>query len=352
MAGVRPSRRPTQADVARLAGVSPGVVSAVINGRHDGGVIRASAETAQRVMDAVRKLGYVPNVAARNLAGGRNNIIGVFTYEAVFPTDQLNFYHGFLIGVEEAVEELDANLLLFTGSRGSGRHRSIYKNGVNSLQVADGAIMLGQDEDRQELAALVASRFPVVYIGHRELPAGELSYVTADYAEATARLVHRCAELGHQRLVLLRGDDDSESVLARQSGYFTACQENSAIQSGAVHRVGADGPAPELLRSVLDQGVTCVVTDDASHAESVYRQAIDSGLRVPDDVSVVSLGDYAGMRPADPSITSLLTPRREMGAAAVRLLAELLATPEGGKPRHTILACGLREGETLAPRHS
>jgi DNA-binding LacI/PurR family transcriptional regulator len=98
--------------------------------------------------------------------------------------------------------------------------------------------------------------------------------------------------------------------------------------------------------------VTCVVTDDASHAESVYRQAIDSGLRVPDDVSVVSLGDYAGMRPADPSITSLLTPRREMGAAAVRLLAELLATPEGGKPRQTILACGLREGETLAPRRS
>jgi DNA-binding LacI/PurR family transcriptional regulator len=349
MAGARRSHRPTQADVARLARVSPAVVSAVINGQHDGGAVRASAQTAQRVMDAVRQLGYAPNVAARSLAGGRNNIIGVFTYEAVFPTNRLNFYHEFLTGIEEATERLDANLLLFTGSHGPGRRRTIYKNGVNSLQAADGAILLGQDEDRQELAALVASGFPAVYIGRRELPAGELSYVNADYAGATTRLVHRCAELGHRRLAMLRGNDDAEAVLARQSGFFAACQDNPAVESGAVHRVGADGPSPELLRTLRDQGVTCVVTDDASHAESVGEQAADAGLRVPDDLSVASLGDYAGNRPADESITSLLVPRREMGAAAVALLAELLADPRDTTPRHTTLACGLREGRTLAP---
>jgi DNA-binding LacI/PurR family transcriptional regulator len=351
MGSPRSPRRPTQADVARLAEVSPSVVSAVVNGRHDGAV-RASEQTVQRVWEAIRKLGYSPNLAARSLAGGRNNIVGVFTYEAVFPTDRLSFFHDSLIGIEEAAEELDCHLLLFTGSRGRGqgggrRRRSIYKDGVNTLQATDGAVLLGQDEDREELAALVDSGFPFVYIGRRELSSGEMSYVTADYAPATHGMVERCAGLGHRRLALLRSAIASEAVLEREAGYFEACRTLPGIESGAVHLVDPDAVATELLATLVDQGVTCVVTDDSNHAASVRSGATRLGLRVPQDLSVVALGDFAGSRPDDPTITSLLTPRQEMGGRAVRLLAELLAEPQGTAPRHATATCGVRTGQTL-----
>lgn len=351
MASPRSPRRPTQADVARLAEVSPSVVSAVVNGRYDGAV-RASEQTAQRVWEAVRKLGYTPNLAARSLAGGRNNIVGVFTYEAVFPTDRLSFFHDSLIGIEEAAEELDCHLLLFTGSRGRGqdggrRRRSIYKDGVNTLQVTDGAVLLGQDEDREELATLVESGFPFVYIGRRELSSGEMSYVTADYGRATRAMVERCAALGHRRLVLLRSAVASEAVLEREAGYFEACRTDPGIESGAVHLVDPDAVATDLLATLVDQGVTCVVTDDSNHAASVRSGATRLGLRVPEDLSVVALGDFAGSRPDDPTITSLLTPREEMGGQAVRLLADLLARPQDPAPRRAVATCGIRAGQTL-----
>lgn len=351
MASPRTPRRPTQADVARLADVSPSVVSAVVNGRLDGAV-RASEQTIQRVWDAVRQLGYTPNLAARSLAGGRNNIVGVFTYESVFPTDQLSYFHRTLTGIEEAAEELNYHLLLFTGSRahepgGAPGRRSIFKDGVNSLQVADSAVLLGQDEDREELAALVASGYPFVYIGRRDLSSGEMSYVTADYANATRRLVERCAELGHRRLALLRSEVPSEAVLERQAGYVDACR-GSGIESGAVHLVEQHAVPRELLASLADQGVTCVVTDDSNHAAGVRSVATRLGLRVPEDLSVVALGEFTGPRPGDDSITSLITPGREMGALAVRLLAELLATPGGPTVRTAVATCTFRRGETLA----
>ena len=75
------SKRPTIHDVARLAGVSEGAVSAVLNNRV-GQNIRVSEATQQRIVVAVRQLGYIANPAARSLVQGRTNIIAVFTFES------------------------------------------------------------------------------------------------------------------------------------------------------------------------------------------------------------------------------------------------------------------------------
>ena len=77
-----PSRKgPTQREVARLAGVSQAAVSQVLNGGEGG--IRIPDATRQRVLQAMQDVGYVPNVAARRLAGGRNRILGVFTLSLI-----------------------------------------------------------------------------------------------------------------------------------------------------------------------------------------------------------------------------------------------------------------------------
>lgn len=85
------NRMPKQADVAKLAGVSTGTVSRVMNGKHDHG-IPISEDTRQRVMDAAAQLGYTANPVAQMLARGQNNLIGVFTYEATFPFEQADVF--------------------------------------------------------------------------------------------------------------------------------------------------------------------------------------------------------------------------------------------------------------------
>ncbi|MEV0631080.1 LacI family DNA-binding transcriptional regulator, partial [Nonomuraea wenchangensis] len=85
MAPPRRQRRPTQVDIAKHAGVSQATVSLVLSG---GAVSDQIAEsTRQAVLAAAAELGYSVNIAARSLKGGRNHLLGLYTFEPVFPTD-------------------------------------------------------------------------------------------------------------------------------------------------------------------------------------------------------------------------------------------------------------------------
>ncbi|MCG5217040.1 LacI family DNA-binding transcriptional regulator [Streptosporangium sp. KLBMP 9127] len=348
MAGpVHPRKRPTQADVARLAKVSPAVVSAVVNGRTAGGV-RVGDTTAARVEEAIQQLGYVPNIAARNLAGGRSNIIGLFTYEALFPMEAMSFYHPFLLGVEEAVEDLDCHLLLFTGSHVDGRRRAIYKNGVNTLQLADGAVIVGQAEDRAELTTLLREGFPAVFIGRRELTGIEASYAAADYSTATRRLVERISALGHRRIARLHGGSGHESIVDRDTG-FTAARTLLAdrLDAADVFVTPNAAAVTELVPRLVEQGYTCLITDDCERAVDACAAAEALGRSVPGDLSVAALSEFS-FTPTDRDFTTVVTPGRDMGTAAIRLLADILDNPSDRSPRRTVIECGIRDGDTLA----
>lgn len=114
-------RHPRQVDVARRAGVSPAIVSLVLNDKL-GDEIRISPQTVERVRAAMRELSDMPNPVARSLATGQNRILGVFIYEPVFPLQTESFYFPFLVGIEDEAEAKDYDLLLFTRSRRDAGH--------------------------------------------------------------------------------------------------------------------------------------------------------------------------------------------------------------------------------------
>ncbi|MEX0584439.1 MAG: LacI family DNA-binding transcriptional regulator, partial [Natronospirillum sp.] len=120
-------KRTTQSDVAKLAGVSPAAVSAVIGkGSHN---IRVGEETRLRVLEAMRQLNYVPDIVAQTLAGGKRRIIGLFSFESVFPKEQNDFFRPFLLGVEKAAEDNGYDLMLFTSAPIHEGRKRIYQNG-------------------------------------------------------------------------------------------------------------------------------------------------------------------------------------------------------------------------------
>lgn len=342
------SGRPTQADVAREAGVSAAIVSVVVNGREDG-AIRVGARTRERVWEAVRKLGYVPNPVARSLAGGKNRLLGVFTYEPVFPIEHPNFYYPFLVGIEEEAQAREYDLVLFTRTDRDGR-RCVYRNGVNQLQVADGAIMFGTGEDRAELVRLSREGFPFVFIGRREVGDAELSYVAADYVEATRRVVRHLYELGHRRIALVRGRFEHEVIFDRRQGYREAHEElDLPYDPDLVAGVGKHGVTAELVNAQLARGVTAMVTEGSALCEELLAVAAELDLRLPEDLSVASLGNLIHEIEVPLGVTRFEVPRREMGRRALQLLDEILAHPDAPEPRRVTLRCRLVEGRTTGP---
>ncbi|GAA5179320.1 LacI family DNA-binding transcriptional regulator [Rugosimonospora acidiphila] len=345
----RRRRPPTQIDLARRAGVSQATVSQVINETPDRPA-RLSPETRARVLDAVRELGYRVNPAARSLKGARNRLLGLFTFEAVFPTDQRDFYFPFLLGVEEEVAEQGYDLVLFSSAGASGPRR-IYVDGVNRLKLTDGAVLLGRHVRRTELSELVKEDFPFVFIGRREVPGARVSYVAPDYVSATRDLVRRLVELGHRRILFVKAYQGAEPTRDRERGYRRGLKDSGlGVEAAIVHRLPSSGvvTAPDLGAWVRD-GVTAIVADpseDDSVAASIEAAAAETGLSVPDDLSVALLGDPSRTETTR-DWTRFDLPRPELGRQAVRLLIQLLEADEG-EARQVLLDCTQIPGGTVA----
>ncbi|MFJ8790314.1 LacI family DNA-binding transcriptional regulator [Streptomyces sp. NPDC102462] len=384
MAEERKRRRPTQIDIARRAGVSQATVSQVINGVS--GDYQIAPATRQRVLDAVRELGYVANPVARSLKSGRNQMLGLYTFEAVFPTDHRDFYHPFLQGVEAEAAERGYDLVLFT-SAGAARERGLFAGGANRLKVADGCVLLGRHLRRAELARLAEEDFPFVFIGRREIEGARISYVAADYATATSRIVAELAKLGHRRIRYLKVPGDAEPTRDRLSGFRRGLKEaglepvgteaglepvgteaglepvgkgagleavgkKAGLEAVGVHLVAEPGELrPGLVRTWLDDGVTAFVvepTEDDRAAAALCAAAEEAGAAVPADCSVAVLGDPPSYCSPPRDWMRFAIPREQMGRDAVDLLIGLLNTPDA-EARTLLVPCAFLRGATAGP---
>ncbi|MET8312167.1 LacI family DNA-binding transcriptional regulator [Micromonospora sp. NPDC005173] len=314
--------RATQADVARVAGVSQATVSLILNGG-DTGRRRAGEQTRRRVLDAIRMTGYVANPAAQRLAGGRTRIIGVFTYEPVFPRDSRDFYHPFLVGVEAQTEELGCDLLFFT-STPSREGRRLLGAGSRRLGIADGCVLLGRHDDKRDLADLLSRDFPFAFIGRRESDAGTVPYVGADYVTATREVVERLFALGHERVGFVGDLRRDEPSVDRAQGYHQAVR---AAGSRPVVLNGTGLTGGEALDLIGETGLTAAVVWPSGLAPGIRAAALARGMSVPGDLSLAQLGDVEDGSPDDIDWTGFRIPREQMGAAAVRLLFEQLVSP-------------------------
>ncbi|WP_344347571.1 LacI family DNA-binding transcriptional regulator [Catellatospora coxensis] len=335
----------TQQDIARMTGVSQATVSLVLNGRSDADV-KLSAETREKVLRAIAETGYVADPIARRLAARHNRIIGVFTYEPVFPSANSDFFHPFLVGIEQQAEVLGCDLLLMTSAPVVDGRRRIF-HGDNRLRLADGSVLLGRTLDRTDLARLLAEEIPFVSIGRRDDAGGPVPYVGADYAAATAEIVRRAVALGHDRLAYLGQGSGPESWADRGRGFREAAA--AAGVYGGHFAPPAEGEPVRDTAAVLDAalaaGVTAVVAEEHADGVALFELARERGVAL----SVATLGEPTrAALPTAVEFTSLRIPRQAMGAQAVEVLTALIEGTPGGRQR--LLPCEVVSGETLSER--
>ncbi|GAA3147297.1 DNA-binding LacI/PurR family transcriptional regulator [Kribbella aluminosa] len=333
-------KAPRQSDVARLAGVSQSAVSRVVSGEVD----RIPVETRDRILAAVKELGYVPNAAARNLRNKRNRLLGVHTFEAVFPHARENFYFEFLLGIEERAEEIGYDLVLFTSTGTSDGRRRIYRDGTNRLNLADGTVLLGAATDREELARLWHDGYLFVHIGRREVPGADIPCIIPDYVAAADRLVTSLADRGHRHFAYLREAIEQEAYVDRRAGYRTAV-ERLGLRDRSPGFRGETGLTEEWLDELVAGPETAVVAEGIRLAEELRAGLAARGRSIPEDLSVAVLegsGDEPGHR-----WDCLVIPRKEIGRIAIDALVARVEDPEA-EPVSQLVACDLVAGETVA----
>ncbi|WP_114558628.1 LacI family DNA-binding transcriptional regulator [Desertihabitans aurantiacus] len=309
-------RRPSQRDIARRANVSQTAVSLVLNGKAAEHSI--SATTEARIRQAMAELSYVPDAAARSLRGGRSDLIGVHTFEPVFPVGPDDYFHEFLVGIEERAVELGRDLVLFASTQRPDGRRSIYGNGSNRLRLADGTVVIGLDRDDDELRRLSAEQYPFVVLGRRDSLPGVAS-VGVDYVSGVTRVVGMLAAAGHREIAYLRGVKHETPQRDRRTAYTDALSALGASPRWYdIARLGRDhGPA----RWRAD-GATAVLVEAAEDAAAVQARADAVGVMLPAQLSVVCLDGVSD--PAATHWSQLRIPKRAVGARTLSVLADIL----------------------------
>ncbi len=315
-------KRPTQADVARLAGVSRATVSYVINGLADS-TIPITEETRLRVLQAVDELGYQPDAVAQSLRYGTTNTIGLLIPDMVNP-----HYWQILKGVEEIVQAEGYNLLLTSTSLDPERELSSVR--ALARRRIDGLILLLSYTNQvlQEIDPLIKRRKPLVLV-KESMPGVDV--VNPGHDEGAKAIMEHLLELGHRRIGLVYGVANSELGTERLEAYCEGLaaagipvDESLIAYCGTTLEAGYRA-ALELLNCQPRPTALMVINDLL--AIGALRAITASGLRVPEDISVASFDDVDMAAYLNPPLTTVDIQAEEIGRAAARMIFQRIRNP-------------------------
>jgi LacI family transcriptional regulator len=324
-------KRPTQVDVAQLAGVSRATVSYVLNNNTDKR-IPISAETRQRVLDAIAKLGYEVDARAQALRSGDTKTIGV-----LLPLYENPYFWQILRGISAEAEAAGYSLLLahnsVTPEQENQSVREIAEQRVDGLVMLIGFKLLPE----QVIHQLRSSSRPIVEIS---ATASEFDYVHQDYGAGTLALMSHLIELGHRRIGFIYGVTVLSQGYDRLIPYRRALEkaelpydESLVYQCGQLMDDGYEA-AHHLLSQPRRPTALLAINDLL--AISAIRAANDLGLHVPNDVSIAGFDNIPFSRFSVPRITSVSGQPEQNGRDAVRLLLKRLHNPN--RPHEVVTA--------------
>ncbi len=321
--------RPKIQDVARAAGVSLGTVSAVLNGKS---VVKET--TRQHVQDAIAKLGYHPDLYARNLARRSTQVLGVIVSNLINP-----FFSELAQAIEIEAAKFGYGIALTATNFSPEAHLAAVEQFV-SARVAGIAVMTSE---RNLLAQqrLAKSGVPSTFLDVGK-PSVNCTNIKIDLRGGMKATVGHLLALGHRDLLFLRNSQKTSgppllSHRMRDQG-FAAAINTCGLSDLSVNVLDAIGPGAEAgetaITSALDQFFfTAVVAVTDMVALGAYRGLQRRGLRIPNDVSVVGFDNTYISRFLSPSLTTVNIERTQLSEIVVK---ELLSSGQISVPRKTI----------------
>lgn len=315
-------------DVASRAGVSFQTAGKVLNGK---GTV--SAETRERILEAARELGYVPNALARGLVTQSTSTIGIIASDL---SDYI--LARFVVGAEREARRRGHGMLIGSldekGTDAGHYLRILLERRVDGILSA-----APQLENDARIGELLRSSVPTVGIHH--IPGGGIPLVGSDHVRTGFLATHHLLGLGHRHVATVRGDEDRRVTFSRLKGYKKALEEAGVAFAPDLVEAGdwePEGGYQATMR-LLDRTprITAIFAQNDAMALGVLSALHDRGLSVPEDCAVVGCDDVPLAAHTVPSLTTVHVPFYETGETAARLLIDMIEDGGEGAPKRTLL---------------
>jgi len=315
------SKRVTSQDVANLAGVSRTTVSMVLNEVKG---VSISSETRQRVRDAAKNLGYVPNATAQALATRRAKAIGLVMTRSPHHIASDTFLPQILGGLLDVIRQHNFRLLIESVEE---EHQDRVYLELAQAKHIDGMILLTPRIDDKGLKKLEEVGVPTVLMG--QLNGSNLYSVDVDNRLAANKATQYLIDLGHTRIACIANAHSLYSAAPdRVLGYKDALlpagipPDDKLIKHADFNPQSGFDCMRSLLSSKEEFSAVFVASDNvAMGAKSALREA---NLRIPDDISIIGFDDIPWAPYSDPPLTTVRLPAQELASEACLLLLDLV----------------------------
>jgi DNA-binding LacI/PurR family transcriptional regulator len=333
-------------DIARRAGVSKTAVSFAFNNPS-----RLSEATVKNILAIAEELGYIPNPVARSMNTGRTGTIGVLVPQPIPEIIRNPFLPEFLEGVGEVCTRVNLSLMIVPPVEGSMR-RALANAAV------DGFLTLGLEEFKSTM--MVLRKRGVAYVTVDSDPIEGVPAVNIDDEGGATAAMEHVLKHGHREILILairsgkhgKFEQYAGTLRDRIQGYRAALKAQGLDLDGRKVRLMECSSTEKGGRAVFRRVLrskwrpTAVVAMSDIIAIGVMREAIEAGLRVPGDLSIVGFDDLPLSTWVNPPLTTVAQPLCKKGRLAAEIL---LKTIEGqSDPRHHVLPTKLVARKSVA----
>lgn len=303
-------------DVAAYVGVSIATVSNALHRPY-----RVSKETVARVMQAIDELGYVPNVAARQLRAGRSGVLGMAVHNLVNP-----FFSQVVLGVEEVAERSGYSLIV--GNSYASREREVrYLELFERLRL-DGILIAPVGDDLSGLDLFSRRRPPVVLVDQED-PTGVYPSVSLDDVHGGGLAAQHLLAAGARHIAFVGGPLQVAQIRDRLAG----CRQ---VVEAAGARFTEILTPPLTVRSGREVGDRLAGMAEADRPDGVFvpndeaalgvlQSLISRRISVPGEIAIVGYDDIDFAAAAIVPLTSVRQPAYEMGARAAEMVLQALS---------------------------
>lgn len=308
-------------DVARLANVSIGTVSRVLNHKPD-----VDPLTRERVLRIVEECGYVPSITAAGLAVGRNRLISVLVPALTWP-----LVSELMLNVAEIVDRTSYEMVLYSIST-SNHDRDCGRviDRILATKLTAGLLAIFPGQSAQHLMELQRNGFPCVLIDDQSEPLPGIPWIGADNRGGAYEATRYLIGLGHRRIAYIQGPMKYKVSHDRYAGYCQALQEAGIeidpllVEEGDFMPTGGVSSTRALLARFHADRPTAIFAGSDLTAYGVMSAAEEFGLRIPQDLALIGFDDNPSSAHMRPALTTVRQPFPEMGQRAIELLLQLI----------------------------
>lgn len=329
---------PTIKEVSERAGVSQATVSRVMNG-----TAKVVEETRQKVLSAMKELGYRPNAHAQSLASNRSNSVGLLISEFDGP-----FYGALMAGAEEVLRDAKKRILI---SAGHGDKKFEEEAVEFLLSCRCDALILHAETLADEYLIEQANQGTHVILINRNIEQMEQQCLYIDNEQGAYLATDYLIQKGHNNIAYIAGPQWKHDARERFWGYQQALGKSNIglklnlVVEGNFREDGGYAAAKKLLES--GETFTAIVCGNDQTAYGAISAIEDAGLKIPKDISVVGFDDLPYSNLVKPKLTTVHFPIRQMAAEAARRILKDVYSVKGIETKPSRVEAYIVERESV-----